>query len=152
MSSWLETYKPAVSSRIQLLLAAGMWSIVGAILLTFGTIWTLAIGEKNISMLILLIAVCLGLVKSFLILDRTAKRIAARIQQRGDGRCMGGFFSLRAWALIACMMLLGRLLRGTSVPRHLLGLVYAAVGTGLLISSRSIWLAWKNHRQANGGN
>ena len=114
MTSWFETYKPAVSSRTQLLLAAALWGIVGTMLLTFGT----------------------------------AKKIAYRIVQRGEGRCVGGFFSLRSWALVVCMIVLGRLLRGTSVPLHLLGLLYAAVGTGLLISSRSIWLAWKDQGEA----
>lgn len=145
MSSWFERYKPAASSRQHLLLAAALWSVVGALLLTFGTIWIVGGGDKRVSVLILFIALGLGLVKHYLVLDRTAKTIADRILQRGDDRCLGGFFSLRTWALVACMMLLGRMLRGTNVPLHLLGLAYAAVGTGLLVSSRSIWLIWKEH-------
>ena len=148
MTSWFETYKPAVSSRTQLLLAAALWGIVGTMLLTFGTIWIFDGGDKTVSLFILLVAMGLGLLKNFLVLGRTAKKIAYRIVQRGEGRCVGGFFSLRSWALVVCMIVLGRLLRGTSVPLHLLGLLYAAVGTGLLISSRSIWLAWKDQGEA----
>jgi hypothetical protein len=145
MKSWLETYKPAVSSRSQLLLAAVLWSMVGTMLLTFGTIWIFFRGDRTISLFILLVAVGLGLLKNSLALDRTANSIARRIVERGEGRCVGGFFSLRTWALVVCMIVLGRLLRGTNVPLQLLGLLYAAVGTGLLISSRSIWVAWKDH-------
>jgi len=148
MTSWLERYKPAASSRQQLLLAAALWSVVGAMLFAFGTMWVLDGGDKGISVFILLVAVGLGLVKYFLILDRTAKTIADRILQRGDDRCVGGFFSLRTWGLVVCMMLLGRLLRGTSVPLHLLGLIYAAVGIGLLVSGRTIWLTWKEYGEA----
>jgi hypothetical protein len=148
MTPWFETYKPAVSSRNQLLLAAALWTIVGVMLLTFGTIWIFCRGDKTISLFIFLVAVGLGLLKNSLVLDRTANSIAYRIVQRGEGRCVGSFFSLRTWALVGCMIVLGRLLRGMNVPLQFLGLLYAAVGIGLLISSRSIWLAWKDHGKA----
>ncbi len=72
-------------------------------------------------------------------LDRAAERIANRIEARGDGRCLGGFLSPATWVLVAGMMAAGRILRGGLVPRHWVGLVYAAVGLGLLGSSRLAW-------------
>jgi hypothetical protein len=46
------------------------------------------------------------------------------------------------------MMLLGRILRTSGLPKPILGLIYGAVGIGLLFSSRLIWRAWKNQREA----
>ena len=145
MSSWLETYKPVASSRVQLLLAGLMWSLVGVGLISVGTYWVLSSSSHIIGLLA--IALFIGLGKSLLILDRVAGRIVNRIALRGEGRCLVGFFSLRVWALVIFMMLMGRILHGAGISSSLLGLIYAAVGTSLLISSRSMWLAWKDHSQ-----
>jgi membrane-associated PAP2 superfamily phosphatase len=146
MTSWLQTYKPAASRRLQLTLAATVWAGVGAILACVGIYWVFDGGDGSRAMLSLTVAAFLGIGKSFLVLDRTTNRIVQRIEQRGDGYCLGGFLSWRVWAMVLGMMLLGRLLRSTPMPRAILGLIYAAVGIGLLLSSRSIWKALKNHR------
>ena len=147
VASWLESYKPVASSRLQLLLAGGTWSTVGTGLICVGIYWLASNSSHLISLLA--ISLCLGLAKSFLILDRVAKKIVKRIELRGEGRCLASFYSLRAWALVILMMAMGRILRGAGISYSLLGLVYVAVGTGLLMSSRSIWLAWKHHPQGN---
>jgi Ca2+/Na+ antiporter len=147
MSSWLETYKPVASSRLQLLLGGLMWSLVGVGLICVGTYWILSTSSHIMGLLA--ISLCIGLAKSLLILDRVASRIVKRIALRGEGRCMVSFYSLRVWAIVIIMMLMGRILRGTGISYSLLGLIYAAVGTSLLMSSRSIWLAWKDHPQAD---
>ena len=144
MTSWLETYKPSASSRVQLWLAAAMWSFVGTGLFSVGGYWLLTPAEVK-GWIIMLVAVVLGTGKSLLVLDRTANRNVDRIKLRGEGRCVGGFLSPQIWVLVLGMMLLGRLLRTIGLPRPLLGLIYAAVGTGLLFSSRIIWRAWKHH-------
>jgi Ca2+/Na+ antiporter len=147
MSSWLETYKPVASSRLQLLLAGLMWSLVGVGLICVGTYWILSTSSHIMGLLA--ISLCIGLAKSLLILDRVASRIVKRIALRGEGRCIVSFYSLRVWAIVIIMMLMGRILRGAGISYSILGLIYAAVGTSLLMSSRSIWLAWKDHPQAD---
>jgi Ca2+/Na+ antiporter len=147
MSSWLETYKPVASRRVQLLLAGLIWSIVGGGLICVGTYWVLSTSSHILGLLA--ISLCIGLGKSLLILDRVASQIVKRIDLRGEGRCLVSFYSLRVWAIVILMMLMGRILRGTGISYSLLGLIYAAVGSSLLISSRSIWLAWKDHPQTD---
>ena len=147
MSSWLESYKPVASSRLQLLLAGSTWSTVGTGLICVGAYWLASSSSHLISLLA--ISLCLGVGKSILILDRVAKKIVERIEFRGEGRCLASFYSLRAWALVILMMAMGRILRGAGISYALLGVIYAAVGTGLLMSSRSIWLAWKHYPQGN---
>jgi hypothetical protein len=147
MTSWFETYKPVASSRMQLWMAAAMWSCVGAGLFSVGTYWLLKNGD-TIGFVLLVIALGLGLGKSFLVLDRTALRNIDRIKSRGEDRCFGGFLSPRVWILVIGMMLLGRTLRAIRLPKPILGLIYGAVGTGLLFSSRLIWRARKDEREA----
>ena len=147
MSSWLETCKPVASKRLQLLLAGLIWSTVGSGLIGVGTYWV--VSSANHIIVLLAISLCIGLGKSLLILDLTANRIVRRIELRGEGRCLASFYSLRVWALVILMMAMGRILRGAGMSYSLLGLIYAAVGTGLLMSSRLIWLAWKHHPQAD---
>lgn len=147
MSSWLETYKPVASSRLQLLLAGVIWSTVGMGLISVGTYWVVSTSDHIIGLLA--ISLCLGLGKSLLVLDRVASRIVKRIELRGEGRCLASFYSLRVWVLVIIMMLMGRILRGAGISYSLLGLIYAAVGTSLLMSSRTVWLAWKDHPQAD---
>ena len=147
MFSWLETYKPVASSRMQLWLAGTMWSCVGTGLFSVGTYWLLKNGEAK-GFILLVIAAGLGLGKALLILDRTALRNITRVKARGEDRCFGGFLSPRVWILVIGMMLLGRILRTSGLPKPILGLIYGAVGIGLLFSSRLIWRAWKDQREA----
>jgi hypothetical protein len=147
MFSWLETYKPVASSRMQLWLAGTMWSCVGTGLFSVGTYWLLKNGEAK-GFIILVIAAGLGLGKALLVLDRTALRNITRVKARGEDRCFGGFLSPRVWILVIGMMLLGRILRTSGLPKPILGLIYGAVGIGLLFSSRLIWRAWKDQREA----
>jgi hypothetical protein len=148
---WLESRKPAASVRVHLLLAALMWSAVGVALLVVGAIWGWRVPHAAARWL-LAAAVAAGVVKSRLILDRAARRIAARIESRGDGRCVGGFLSPASWLLVAAMAGTGRLLRSGLLSHHLVGLLYTAVGAALLISSRLLWRRWRGpaHRDTRG--
>jgi hypothetical protein len=148
MTSWLETYKPVASSRMQLWLAGVMWSCVGAGLFAVGTYWLLKNGEAR-GFILMFVAAGLGLGKALLVLDRTTLHNIARVKSRGEDRCFGGFLSPRVWILVIGMMILGRILRTIGLPKPILGLIYGAVGIGLLFSSRLIWGAWKNQRQVN---
>ncbi len=123
-----------------------MWTLVGAGLATAGWVWlahlrtvprVLAIGG----------ALLAGAAKARWVLARTARRIADRIVARGDGRCAGGVLSWRSWGLVAAMAVSGRLLRATSLPRPILGVLYLAVGTALLLAAITPWRRWSSLRQ-----
>jgi hypothetical protein len=64
-----------------------------------------------------------------------------RIIARGDSRCLGGFLAPKTWLLIIIMMGSGILLRRSGVPRPILGVLYTAVGSALLIGGRKLWKA-----------
>jgi hypothetical protein len=141
--SALERWKPRAAGRTQLLLAGALWSIVGALLLFFGARWSFEAFTGPAAWLATGLGVSVGLLKGRFVLDRTARRVADRIAARGDGRCAGGFLSWRSWLLVGLMSGAGRLLRGGLLPHAVVGPLYAAIGTGLLFSSRIAWGRWR---------
>ncbi|MGB2986178.1 MAG: hypothetical protein WBE26_09875 [Phycisphaerae bacterium] len=145
MGDFLNAHKPATSARLHLLLAATMWTVVGIVLLFFGCRWVLA-RQTHYALLLLAAAVVAGLLKARFVLERTAGHMVERIRTRGDGRCLGGFLSVRSWAFVALMVTAGHLLRGGLLPRTAIGLIYVTVGTALLLGARRLWSAWYNHK------
>ena len=139
----LERWKPRAAGRTQLLLAGALWTVVGSLLLGFGTRWTLEALGNPIGALAAALAVVAGIFKGRFFLDRAAGRIADRIEARGDGRCLGGFLSWRSWLLVALMSGTGRLLRGGLLSHAIVGPLYMAIGAGLLFSSRIAWKRWR---------
>jgi hypothetical protein len=143
MPPWLEHLTPRASRRQHLFLAALLWSVVGAVLFLVGCRWVIAGATGATRPLLVALALGVGLAKGRFVLDRTARRITGRILERGDDRCLGGFLSWKSWLLIAAMSASGRLLRGSHLPPAGIGTLYAAIGTGLVFSSRIAWRQWR---------
>jgi len=110
-----------------------------------GARWSLRAAGPRDGALLVALGTAAGLLKGRFVLDRAATRIADRIAARGDGRCVGGFLSVRSWLLVALMSGAGRLLRGGLLPAAAVGTLYVAIGTGLVFSSR---IAWRRRRSA----
>lgn len=141
MVRWAEAHKPAARARAHLALAWLMWAIVGAVMAVVGAYWCRLAAQEQAPWFAAG-AIALGALKSRTVLDRVARRTADRIVARGDGRCVGGFLSLRSWLLVLLMAVAGRLLRG-AISLLVIGPLYLAVGAALLISSRVTWRAWR---------
>ncbi len=135
--SWLARLKPGASTRTNLLVAALMWSFIGLYLMVRGYLL-----HQALSGLFWALALGLGTLKAFLVIERAARKNIARIVARPDGMCLGGVYSWGMWGMVVCMMLGGRLLRNSSVPPLVLSVIYVAVGWALLLSSRLIWQEW----------
>ena len=138
MSNWAERWKPAAGARTHLLAAALLWTAVGAGLSGAGIVWCFSARRPWIP---LVLGVGIGVLKGIFIIARVAARNARRIIARGDGKCLGGFLSIKTWLLVAAMMGSGMVLRRSGIPRPVLGVIYAAVGTALLAGSLSLWKA-----------
>ncbi len=118
-----------------------MWTAVGGALVGVGIFWLFE-GGTSYRVLLLALAVAGGAAKSRWALEPAGRRIVERIQARGDGTCLGGFIGWRMWLLVALFATLGRILRGGLLPHAVVGWLYAAIGTGLLLASRLAWGAW----------
>lgn len=139
--SWLARLKPGASTNTNLLVAALMWSFIGFYLMVRGYL----LGPPLPGMFLLL-ALGLGTIKAFWLIERAARKNIARIVARPDGMCLGGVYSWGMWGMVVCMMVGGRLLRNSAVPPLVVGVVYVAVGWALLLSSRLIWREWSATR------
>ncbi len=140
--AWAERWKPAAGVRTHLVAAAGLWTVVGLGLTAAGLAWCFG-SPFPLSLLLAVAGAAAGLVKGKYVIRRLAEKNAARIIVRGDGRCLGGFLSVRTWLLVVLMMVSGMLLRRSAVPRAVLGIVYSAVGIALLAGSLILWRALK---------
>lgn len=119
-----------------------MWAVGASILIFrgFGYLtdrywhaWALAAG------------LAIAVVKSRYLLDRVARKAVERIRLRGHA-CFFGFFSVRAWGLVALMMGSGMALRRLVVHPDvigagIMGAVYLGVGFALALADRIFWKA-----------
>ncbi len=135
--------KPDASSSVHLFVAASLWTVVGIGLMSRGVIWLSAIGK----IWILIPAFLTGSLKSFYMLDNSARKSIHRIIKTRHGRCLGGVYSVKTWCLVLVMMTAGYLMRHSSLPKEFLGFFYVSIGWGLLLSSRHAWIAWKNNTE-----
>jgi len=140
--SWWTKFKPSARVETHLLVAALMWSFIGIYLMVRG--WLI---HQPLPWFFLLLALLLGTLKAFFIIERAARKNMARISARPDGACLGGVYSWGVWVMVAAMMIGGRLLRDSSVPSLVVGVIYLAVGWSLFWSSRVIWRGWRAKRK-----
>jgi hypothetical protein len=142
----ISAYCPTASARAQLFLAALAWTAVGTMLLSFGIHWFVGMDVIYVSVA-LTISAALGTIKAGTAMRKAARRAIGRIRLR-EGKCLGGFFSWQMWLFALGMMGMGQVLRHSSIPRHLLGVIYSAVGVALLLGSLFIWRAYLGPRGA----
>ncbi len=125
--------------------AALMWSAVGIFLCGRGLVNIIKV-EDPYKFLWVAIALVAGLFKAKMVLEKTAFRIVDRIRNRPDPSCLFGFMPVKSYLLIGAMIMLGILLRKSSLNRSLVWSVYIAIGAALFASSRIFWKNWKQAR------
>ena len=131
-----DRFMPRASVRVQLVLAASMWFVASLILGIRGALW---LGRSPMWLPLLLLGVGIGILKAQFLLDAVARRAAARIHARGRSACAGGFLSASSWLMVVGMIAAGHALRLTAIPRPFLGVLYVAVGIGLVVADRIYW-------------
>lgn len=132
--------KPQVSCSVHLLVAAWLWTVVGLVLMSRGIAWLNAIDQ----LWIVLPSLLIGSMKSFFMLDKSARTSIKRILSTREGKFLGSVYSVKTWLLIILMAAAGCLIRHSSLPKEFLGLFYVSIGWGLFLSSRHSWMAWKH--------
>ncbi len=136
-------------SRQQHLWIAGLiWTVVGAGLLTMGSVFWFHLpylGDLDTRHLAIgMAAIAVGLAKGRFVLDKTANRVIDRtdnLQEANPLKSIFQMFGVKTIALIASMMGIGLILRMAGMSYEIRGLVYLAVGTALLWSCFRYWSA-----------
>jgi len=127
--------KPAVSKRILLFVAAGVWTFAGSMLLYKG--FKMLDFSSNFYWLILLIALAGGIVFYFGLFSRLAMKHTIRILQLKENKpCLFSFFNRRSYLMMILMITMGITLRksGLVTPEHLAWL-YLVMAVPLILSS-----------------
>ncbi len=138
MRKKLKKFKPGVDRRTHIFLAAAIWPLVGLMLSYRGLSRLVGSGYEWFIALSFII----GSLKSIFVLDKSARKGIKRILQFGDNTCIGAVYSVKTWLMVLVMIASGFVLRNSSLPAHYLGLLYVAIGWGLLLSSRHAWFTW----------
>ncbi len=142
MHSSIKKYKVGGKSSTHLFMAALFWTAIGFMLVIRG-LWQL----MSVSQLIwALPAIAAGIMKSYFVLDKAAKKNIDRILAFDDGTCLGAVFSAKTWLLICIMSGSGMLLRHIGLPHIILGVILMIIGPALIFSSRHAWSAWWKNR------
>ena len=136
-----------LTQRQHLLIAASIWTIVGAGLLTMGGVFWFHfpyLGDFDTEHIAIgSVALSVGLLKGKFVLDKTASRVienTINLQEPNPFKSIFQMFGGKTIALIASMMGIGVILRAAGVSFEIRGLIYLAVGTGLLWSCRQYWI------------
>jgi uncharacterized membrane protein YuzA (DUF378 family) len=137
-----------LSRRQHLWIAATIWTLVGAGLLTMGMKFWFQfpyLGFLDANHLGLgALALSIGVLKGKVVLDKTAGRVIDRIetlQEPNPLKSVFQMFGAKTIGLIGLMMTIGLGLRLAGVSYEIRGLIYLAVGAALLWSCRRYWAA-----------
>jgi hypothetical protein len=133
-NSEIQKWKPGVPKAVLLLIAGMLWIGVGLMLDILSCSWL-----RNEILHKALISATIGFAAALIIHHfgflRVVDKNLNRILPMEGRRCVFSFISWKSYFLIAVMILTGRLLRHSPVPRLYLAALYAAIGTALILSS-----------------
>lgn len=134
VSALFRKFKPAVPRYWLMLMAGLLWTAVGIGLCVTACAWfsDMAWPQNGLG-------IFLGFGSGIAVyrygFSRLAERNMERISAQPAEVCVFAFQAWRSYLLILGMMVLGAVLRHSAIHRLVLGVIYAAMGTGLTLSS-----------------
>jgi len=138
----LKRLNPSVSRNWLFLLAGGMWTAVGIMLLWRAVGWLMAM-TPNWEISLGLAGLILGILAYRFGFIHTARKNIERLCSLPDSVCIFAFNSVKGYAIIAAMITLGITLRHSSLPRSYLAILYTTMGGALFLASlhfyRHLW-------------
>jgi len=132
--------EPAVKRTTLVLSAAVVWTLVGLFLAVRAALWFRS-STRPVFWLILP-ALAAGFLKGHFIFSKLARRNIRRIGELAPHKekiCIFAFQALQSYAIILGMIILGILLRHSSLSRQVLAVIYLAIGTALVYASAPYW-------------
>jgi hypothetical protein len=130
----IDRLNPAVSKNFLLLLAGGVWAVVGAMLINLALTWLAGItgtGKYILYSAGVLLALLIHHFGFLRIVDRNTERI---LVMEGK-KCLFSFFPWKSYLIIAVMMTMGKILRNSEIPKQYLTFLYFGIGGALILSS-----------------
>jgi hypothetical protein len=129
-----EKIKPAVEKNVLLLLAGFMWIGVGLILLTFSYYW-LNTSQNNITLIYIMTGVALAMMVHHFGFLRIVDKNLGRLLPMEGKKCLFSFMTWKSYITVGFMVMLGVLLRHSTIPKPYLSILYIGIGLALILSS-----------------
>ncbi len=130
----IEKLNPAVSKKVLLFLAGGVWVIAGLMLITLALTW-LAVISGTGKYLIFAGGVLLALLVHHFGFLKIVNRNLERILLMEGKKCLFSFIPWKSYLIIAVMITMGKILRNSGIPKHYLASLYIGIGGALTLSS-----------------
>jgi drug/metabolite transporter (DMT)-like permease len=124
--------KLSVPRRWLFLIAGGIWSAAGIILIERAYGW-LSDFDATRLVFILCLATLLALVFYIAGFIKVVRKNIERINSLPENVCIFAFTAWKGYIIIAIMVFAGILLRNSTFPKHYLALFYVAMGGSLLM-------------------
>lgn len=140
MNGKTNIWEPAVSRKTLMRSAAVVWGGVGLFLSIRAVLWFAA--STMAVWWMVLIALAIGFAKGKYVFSRLARKNVVRITELSPQKekiCIFAFQAMQSYLIIIGMVTLGILLRLSPLPRELLGVIYLAIGSGLMYASGEYW-------------
>ncbi len=145
----------SIKRETHLKVAFLMWGMVGTGLLIAGSVFLF--GNRSLSVLSdgsadpgikevigLSIALIIGFIKGNLVLKKLAKKYIARIKTLPELSPVYMTFSPKSWMMVVGMMTLGKIVRSVGAPPLVIGVIYVAVGSALVLGSRTYIMSFQH--------
>jgi len=128
-------FKPAVNKSVLLFMAGFVWLCVGIMLLSLAYSWLSGEPQE-----VFFVFFCLGIVAALFVHHfgflRIADKNIRRILPMDGKRCLFSFITWKSYIIIVVMVMMGNLLRHTSmIPPRYLAILYTGIGLALVLSS-----------------
>ncbi len=134
MSPNLNKFDPAVDKRILVALSGIIWTIVGIYLCNLALHWLSDSAVNNVLWLGAAGVLLALLIHQFGFQKLVDKNISRILSKKGKV-CIFGFQPWKSYLIILIMIVLGRVLRLSPLPKHYLSIIYIGFGGAMLLSS-----------------
>lgn len=140
-----------VSRRARLLVAALLWTVVGAGLGAAGAVFTFRGATSPGGRAVVFgAALGIGLGKGRFLLAPRARANADRIRASASRAPLTTVYTTPSWLLAPLMIAVGFAIRRSGIPTVALGGIYLAVGLGLVVGAAPAWRAWRVLEEGRG--
>jgi hypothetical protein len=139
----LKSLKPAVSKSWLIAIAGLMWTGVGVMLCRLAYHWFAAV-NTGFAVMPGALGAGMALVAHHFGFSRLAQRNMKRLCLLTERTCVFAFQTWKGYLIIAFMIMLGAILRGSPIPKPYLAIVYTTIGGAIFLSSFHYYnLLWK---------
>jgi uncharacterized membrane protein len=144
MSTLLDKLNPSVERRFLILIAGGLWLIVGIMLCSLASQW-LTNTPGGEALMLGLSGIVLSLFIYHFGFMKLVKKNAGRIIDMKGKRCVFAFQPWRSYLVVIIMILLGVTLRHSRLSRNILAIIYTGFGLAMILSSLKYFWIYMKH-------